>query len=119
MVDKILDLTKLNPEPKYICEDCGIHLLYYPQATEIVKFAGKPYICPQCHMLTDSTFGKMQHADDIKPINLSAPTFNMVKESKGLEIPPSHDGDPEPQEEEILKAKGATIISKRVEAKRD
>lgn len=117
---KYIDLSA-TPEPVYICETCGVRLAYFPQAQTINPHAGKSYICPRCQEITDSSLFGLQHADEIRPIDIAMPVFTVVPESKGNEIlfKPYDDHDPEPQEEEILKAQGATIISKRVEAKND
>jgi len=61
--------------------------------------------------------------EDIKPLELSPPTFIMVAEDKGdntlrTKQQQQEEYDPEPQYEEHLKNMGATIISKKVEVVR-
>lgn len=124
-----IDLSSiLTSNDEYVCEQCGIRLLLYPQAHAITPLSrGPSYICPKCHMITDSSLTSMQHEDKIKPFDVAVPAFAIVPEKKGTEIlfesarcgNNDHDHDPESQEEEILKAKGATIISKRIDAKSD
>lgn len=117
MKHKILDLTKLRTETSYVCDECNVILLKFPQADPSLMYKD-PYICPSCHMVTDAAFEKLEHSDEIKPVDLSPPKFNMVKEQKGLDT--QHlEYDIEPQEEEQLKKQGATIISKRIDVRRD
>lgn len=118
-----VDLTSPFSNDEYICEQCGIRLALFPQAQTINPHAGISYICPQCHNITDTSLAGMQREDKIKPLDIAVPTFVIVPEQKGSELlfkdVQQTDHDPEPQEEELLKAQGATIISKKVEAHND
>lgn len=118
-----IDLTIYKGQTQvYLCDDCGVHLLPFPQYQMINPHAKGPiFICPLCHMIVDVSLGAPQHADDIKPIDVATPSFEIVPEEKGDKrlFIKEEDHDPEPQEEEILRAQGATIISKKVDAKRD
>lgn len=83
---------------------------------------GPHYICPQCHLITDSSLHKSAGLDDVQPINLTPPTFVMISEDKeggmggedGL-VKPKQEYDPEPHEDEWIKSIGATLISKKVQ----
>jgi len=68
-------------------------------------------------MVTDLSQDKPPGIEEIKPLDLSAPTFIMVAEDKGSIKRPNvdQDQDPEPNEEEWLKSIGATLISKKIQ----
>lgn len=113
-----------NEAQQYVCEDCGIPLLLYPKGQLDNPYSrGTFYICKQCHVITDSSMKGMQHEDKIKPLDIAIPSFVMVPEKKGSELlfDPEYGQpiDPEPQEEERLKAQGCTILYKQVIAKSD
>lgn len=119
----ILDLTKYNSEPLYLCDECGVYLLSYPAAQLTQPYAKGPfYICPKCHMVTDIAKSNPPHADDIQPIDVpdieSSLTF-IPEDKEVLHRNLAEPIDPEPQDEERIKNQGGTIISKRVIAKRD
>ena len=118
---KYLDLSNTSANDEYVCETCGVSLALYPQARIANPHAGISYICPKCHNVTDSSLTGLPHADKIKPLDLAVPVFTFIPEDKGdLHLLESYtDHDFEPQEEEILKSKGATIISKKIEVKND
>ena len=121
---KILDLSYIaGQETPYMCDLCGDELLPYPQAQIDNPFARGPcFICPSCHQVLDASLIDIPHIDDIQPILMGNPSIEFMNEEKGLSRK-SYDQDnvkdPEPQEEELLKQIGATIISKKVEAKND
>jgi hypothetical protein len=51
----------------------------------------------------------------VNPIDVQPPAFVMSPEDKGDKITHPEPYDPEPQEDEFLKNRGATLISKRVQ----
>lgn len=53
--------------------------------------------------------------ESVQPLDLSPPSFVIVPEDKGNDVlhPPEY--DPEPQYEQMLKSRGATIISKKIQ----
>jgi hypothetical protein len=119
-----IDISNYSGSEQYVCEYCGTYLVLFPQARIANPHAGISYICPQCHNVTDSALKGLQHADEIKPLDIATPSFNIVPEKKGSDILfrqyyDVNDHDPEPQEEAILKAQGATIIEKKIEATND
>lgn len=117
----ILDLTGNLSQPRYVCEDCDIELLLYPQGKIDNPFqAGPHYICRQCHIVIDTSLTKPPGMDEIKPIDLNPPTFTMVQEDKGDSLFPKIDNyDPEPDEDKWIKNMGATLISKRIDVRSD
>jgi hypothetical protein len=122
----LVDLSKFGPPEQFVCEDCTIHLLPFPQAQEQNLYSRGPfYICPRCHIVTDASIKRLEHADDIRPVDLSPPTIAIIQEDKGFGRPNDlktrvrKDPDPEPQYEEFLKSTGATIIDKKVIASND
>lgn len=113
-----VDLTQYNAEPDYLCEDCGCVLALYPSHLAAEYWPterGPHYICPECHIVIDSSLEKPAILEDIKPLDLSAPAFIMVPEDKGTTLVQPKPYDPEPDEEQWLKNIGATLISKKVE----
>ena len=116
----ILDLTKYELSPKYLCEKCGVALLLYPQAQEQYTFSKGPfYICPRCHNITDLSINKLPQADDIKPIVVEAPTFQSVPEQKGYAQRHTKDYDFDPIFDKELYDRGCTIIDKKIQVSRD
>lgn len=117
--DHPLDLTDYA-EPEYVCEKCDYLLWFYPQGTiDFPMQRGPHYICPNCHVVTDISATKPLMADDIQPIPLTPPSFEIIQEDKGdkTNIQPPY--DPEPNEDQWLKNIGATLISKRIEVSSD
>ena len=118
--NNLLDLTGTTLVPRYICDDCTIELVLFPQGTQYYPMERGPhYICPKCHMVTDTALIKPPGLDEIKPIELSAPIFTIVPDDKGDEILIEKPYDPEPDEDKWLKNIGATLIDKKIEAKSD
>lgn len=120
--NKLLDLTGTT-EPRYMCEDCEVEIYLFPQA-KVLYYPlqrGPHYICPQCHVITDTSLHKPPGMDEIKPIDMSPPTFSIVPEDKGdsIIVDNKQPFDPEPDEDKWLKNIGATLISKKIESKRD
>jgi hypothetical protein len=119
--NNLLDLTGAGkPEERYLCEDCDVQLYLYPKgAIDFPLSKGPHYICPQCHIVIDLSMSKPPGMDEIKPIDMSPPSFVIIPEDKGdnqLEVKPY---DPEPDEDKWLKNIGATLISKKVEVRSD
>lgn len=113
-----VDLTQYEPEPQYLCEDCGIVLGLFPEHLAALNWPlerGPHYICPNCHMIIDSSAEKPAMLEDIKPIDVSPPTFMIVPEDKGTRLMQPREYDPEPEEDQWLKNIGATLISKKIE----
>jgi len=116
---KLLDLTGIS-EPRYMCEHCEVELYLFAQAYLYFPMERGPhYICPECHVVTDTSLTKPPGMSEIKPIDMNPPTFSFVPDDKGdaMLIEPSY--DPEPDEDKWLKNIGATLIDKRIEARRD
>lgn len=117
--NKLLDLTG-TAEPRYMCEHCEVELFLFPQAHLYFPMERGPhYICPECHVVTDTSLHKPPGMSEIKPIDMNPPTFLFVPDDKGDDILLEPPYDPEPDEDQWLKNIGATLISKRIEAKRD
>lgn len=116
----LLDLTGLHNVERYVCEDCNVQLLLYPNGViDYPLSRGPHYICPQCHIVTDVSLHKPPGMDEIKPIDMNPPTFAIVPEDKGDRQIEIKDYDPEPDEDKWLKNIGATLISKTIEVKSD
>ena len=113
-----VDLTRFNPEQEYVCEDCDCTLLLYPEHLSAQHYPlerGPHYLCPICHMITDSSQYKPMALESVQPLDLSAPSFVIVEEDKGSNIVRPEPYDPEPNEEQWLKNIGATLISKKIQ----
>lgn len=109
-----------------MCEDCQVQLYLYPQgAVDFPMERGPHYICPQCHIVTDTAGIKPPGLEVIKPIDMSAPAIVLVPEDREgniTSISRSHNKgpvDPEPNEDQWLKNIGATLISKKIDSKSD
>jgi hypothetical protein len=116
----LLDLTGTLNTPRYVCEECGLELLLFPQASQYYPMERGPhYICRQCHQVTDISQHKPPGLDEIKPLDLTAPAFVIVPDDKGDKMVIQQPYDPEPDEDKWLKNIGATLIDKRVTVKSD
>lgn len=117
----LLDLTGFRNEQRYVCEDCNVQLALYPNgAIDFPMQRGPHYICPQCHIVIDTAMTKPQGMDEIKPVDMSPPSFVIVPEDKGeLNVQRRGEYDPEPDEDRWLKNMGATLISKKIDVKSD
>lgn len=80
---------------------------------------GPHYICPDCHIVTDTSLTKPPGLDEIKPLDLTAPAFCIVPDDKGDSMIIEKPYDPEPDEDKWLKNIGATLIDKRIDVKAD
>lgn len=125
----ILDLTGINlassSDIRYVCKECKPEqiLIPFPQAQIANPFAGPSYRCPSCSTVYDSSLLKLPRA--AKPVRStigsekdSANDFivDTIPENSGLVIEDEYDKyNPEPFEDEFLKAQGATIIESRIE----
>lgn len=117
--NELLDLTGIS-ELRYMCEDCEVQLYLFPQAAIYYPMERGPhYICPQCHIVTDTAQTKPPGMDDIKPIDMNPPTFSFVPDDKGDSMVIEQPYDPEPNEDQWLKNIGATLIDKRIDVRRD
>jgi len=117
--NNLLDLTGTN-EPRYMCENCEVELYLFAQAYLYYPMERGPhYICPECHVVTDTSLHKPPGMSEIKPIDVNPPTFSFVPDDKGdsMLIEPPY--DPEPDEDKWLNNIGATLINKRIDARRD
>jgi hypothetical protein len=118
--DNILDFTQIQEDWLLLCDECGDQVLAeYPQyKLQNPHAAGPCYICPKCHRVYDKSLGDVLFADFIKPVDTSPARIMFADErpdsSLGRRFEKARDLDPEPQEEERLRAQGATIIDKRV-----
>jgi hypothetical protein len=118
-VNELLDLTGTS-QPRYMCENCEVELFLFPQAQLYFPMERGPhYICPECHVVTDTSLTKPPGIDDIKPIDMAPPTITFVPEDRGDGILIEQPYDPEPDEDKWLKNIGATLIDKRIDVRSD
>lgn len=118
--DTLIDLASQQQTPRYVCSDCTVELLLYPQAAiDFPMERGPHYICPQCHMLVDTAMNKPPGLEDIQPLNTNPVSFFMANEDKGSLPNAGSFQEPDPQDDQWLKNIGATLISKTVIVQRD
>lgn len=128
----IMDLSSIMnssaTDNRYICKECQPQeeqlLVAYPQAQIENPFAGPSYRCPNCGTVYDSSLVKLpRSARKVRSTIGSDRDFasnfviETVPENRGLSIvEDEYDKyDPEPDEEEIIKGMGGTIIDSRIE----
>jgi hypothetical protein len=126
----IIDLASSITEAKaanntFLCKYCIGPLLPYPKNQIDNPHAGPSYICTKCGTVVESSLEKLPKASKKvvvssigSPQNV-APFIEMVPENATKGLNPIEDEydkyNPEPNEEEQLKAMGATIIESKIE----
>jgi hypothetical protein len=123
IVDVATDIIQAQASNiKYICKECeGSQLREYPQAQLYNPHAGRSYICPTCNKVYDSSLEKLPKAvkkvrSNVASAEESTPFIEIINENGGIrEEQDEYDKyNPEPNEEEQLKAEGATIIESKI-----
>jgi len=126
----IIDLTSITnssaTDNRYICKECQPTeqlLIPYPQAQIENPFAGPSYICPSCSTVYDSSLVKLPRA--AKPVkstigseidSMTDFVIETVEENRGLIVEDEYEKyNPDPLEDEWIKAQGGTIIDSRIE----
>jgi hypothetical protein len=121
--DNLIDLAGVQQTDRiFECEFCSVALLPYPALRIQNPYAGDGYICPQCGTITDSSYTPMRAQVRIEPVDVgdSSNVLETVPEDKGRAFddrPQPY--DPEPQEDEQIKAMGGKILNRRVVVNRD
>jgi hypothetical protein len=121
--DNLIDLANLQTQERvFECEFCSVALLPYPQLRISNPYAGDGFICPQCGTITDSSYTAMRAQVRVEPVDVgggdSSNVLETIPEEKGLKLE-RQVYDPEPQEDEQIKAMGGKILNKRVVVNRD
>lgn len=121
--DDIIDLATLAQKPvNYECEYCEVQLFPYPKAQIDNPYAGPSFICPKCGTITDSSYTGMRAQVQVEPVDVGDSTadnvIETIPEDRGLSFD-AKEYDPEPNEEEHIKAMGGKIIDKKITASRD
>jgi hypothetical protein len=125
----VIDLASSINEAKasannntFLCKYCIEPLVFYPQARIDNPHAGPSYICPKCGVVVDSSLEKLPKASKKVTSSIGSPTNNIpfietIAENAGQNTRESEYDkyNPEPDEEEQLKAMGATLIESRIE----
>jgi hypothetical protein len=119
--DNVIDLTQTTQTtPTFECEFCSVALMPYPQLKLSNPYAGDGYICPRCGIVTDSSYKGMRAQVRVEPVDvgMDSDILDVIPEDKGKAW--HHEiYDPEPNEEEQIKAMGGKIIDKTVVVHRD
>jgi RNase P subunit RPR2 len=103
------------------CPDATATLLPYPQARVQHPHAGPSYICPKCGTVYDSSLEKLPRAAKRVTGAIEAaetpPFIETIDERAGVQDrQDEYDKyNPEPNEEEQIKAMGATLIESKIE----
>ena len=117
--DIFIDLASQST-PRYVCENCTVELVAYPQAIIDFPFEGGPhYICPQCHLIINTAMNKPPGLEDVQPLNANPVSFFMADEDKGSLSHPDTFQEPDPYDDQWIKNMGATLISKTVIVQKD
>jgi hypothetical protein len=134
--DKVIDLASTQKEAQdesktYICSECGKDLVLDTTYRLRNPYGGEGYYCSNINKC--SMFGKVLDISieklKVKPRPVKGAISNLrdasqesiietIAEDKGLQQPIEDEYDkynPEPFEDELLKAQGATIIESRIE----
>lgn len=119
--DDIIDIAGIEQTPTtFECEFCNVALLPYPALRIQNPYAGDGFICPQCGTITDSSYTGMRAQVRVMPVDVgdSTDVLETIPEIKGITL--EHQVyDPEPQDDEQIRAMGGTITDKRITVKRD
>ncbi len=104
----------------YECPLCNdVALLPYPKLRLENPYAGDGYICPKCGTITDSSYTGMRiqvRTGEPVDVGMSSDSYiETIDEQKAFSFSANNTvKDPEPDEDERIKAQGGTIINKRI-----
>ena len=111
---KVIDLRKATEpdDDKYVCEYDDIRLIPYFDLKGDRVTRGKLFICPKCGIIKDTELDNLKHPEQLKSKGDFVEYY--IHHARQQIKKKLHETDPEPGNDEMLKAAGFHVVKTRI-----